>query len=113
MLAISKFLHILNYVGCACFLIWFIQTIYNVVTQGFQVLAFASSDLIFIICSMIFAFLFGLNSHAHGSLTNMIDGILSLIIFGCMCFAVYSFGIFKGLVLYYLLMEIISFTQKR
>nr|DAR49184.1 MAG TPA: hypothetical protein [Bacteriophage sp.] len=113
MLAMGSLLNILSYIGFICFLVWLGQLIYLLFTNGTTTLNFATSDIIFVIISMFFSILFGLNGHAHGRLTPIIDIILSIIVYGCMLFGIYSFGIFKGLVLFYILMEIMGYIQRR
>lgn len=74
---------------------------------------FTTFDIMFVLGSMFIAVIFGLNSYAHGRLTPVIDGILSLIFYACTFYAIYNYGIVSGLALYYIMIEVVGYIQRR
>lgn len=110
-LKIGKLLKILSYIGFVCFIFWIVQLIYLLFTQGFSSISFTTSDIILIVSGIVIAVLFGMNGHAHGRLTPLLDGVLSSLFYIFVIYACYTFGIYKGLAFYYVLIEIIGFIQ--
>lgn len=99
---------IFNWIGLVCFLWWICNFIYLLFLNGLSNTSFSIFNVIFIIISVIIAALFGLNGHARGRLTPLVDGVLSFVFY-----AIYSFGILKGLALYYVLIEIVGYIQRK
>ena len=97
---------IFNWIGLVCFLWWICNFIYLLFLNGL-------SNTSFTIFSVIIAALFGLNGHARGRLTPLVDGVLSFVFYCCVFYAIYSFGILKGLALYYVLIEIVGYIQRK
>ena len=54
MLAMGSLLNILSYIGFICFLVWLGQLIYLLFTNGTTTLNFATSDIIFVIISILY-----------------------------------------------------------
>lgn len=70
-------------------------------------------DIFFIICMILTAFIFGINSFAHGTFTPQIDFILSIILILGMIYGIYIYGFTKGGLLIFLLLVIIKITFKK
>ena len=102
-----------SWVGLICFLWWIGNYIYLVFTSGISSISFTTFDIVFVLGSMFVAVIFGLNSYAHGRLTPVIDGILSLIFYACTFYAIYNYGIVSGLALYYIMIEVVGYIQRR
>ena len=111
--SLGSLIVIFNWIGLVCSLWWICNFIYLLFLNGLSNTSFSIFNVIFIIISVIIAALFGLNGHARGRLTPLVDGVLSFVFYCCVFYAIYSFGILKGLALYYVLIEIVGYIQRK